>query len=69
MTDCEANGYQQAANMIELQLKNEGYLSSEISTIAFYLLRDNIEESDEFQPLNNEVNELLESVDTLIRNS
>ena len=64
MRDREA--FEELADSFESDLKEKGYLPSDIATLAYYLLKNNIDQMEALERQFKNTHELLQRVDDIL---
>lgn len=60
------NVFEELAQDLETDLRIKGYLSSDIATLAYFLLRNNAKEMEYLEKRFNDTNELFKKVEAIL---
>lgn len=67
MSPFQEEAYQEIAVEIESRLREEGYLSPDITAVSYFLLKANIEKTEKLHRMDKEVNDLLSKAEELLK--
>lgn len=66
MSDQQKQAFAHDAKEREDKMREEGYMSSDIVLVAYYMLKNNIDQAEKMEGLSNDLSELLEKTEKLL---
>ena len=66
MNEQQLNCFENVANEIQSKMREEGYLSADIVAVAYFMLKNNIEDMEKLIQLDNKFFNLLNKAENLL---
>lgn len=67
MNEDAMNHYNETANTIEINLREQGYLAPDILAVAYWLLKNNLDATEKIYGHERKTNRLLERAEVLLK--
>lgn len=67
MDETKINAFKNEAEKLEEKLRGNGYLSTDIVTLAYFLIENNIEKAELLEEKNDGLNDLINKVENLLK--